>query len=161
MSSLRGPHSPQASLKPSGFEGLTTPPSKFQRLGDKNFQNASTLSRASTIKGFKGFKAIKDSKTFRGFLTTLLRQKGLSLQAFRAKGLKPPQGQLSFFHDFNFKGFYKGLNVYKSSNLSGLKGLRVSFSQFRGAQRLKIPKWTSGFTWVQFFKRLQDFKSQS
>ena len=43
-------------LNPSGFEGLKSPPSKPQWLGDKTSNKVFTLSRALSVKGAKSFQ---------------------------------------------------------------------------------------------------------
>ena len=161
MSSLRGPHSPQASLKPLRVRGFNNSTLQVPTAWGQKFPKRIYAFKGLNCQGLQGFQGNQRFKDVQGLPHKPLTSKGPFSPSFQGQGSETSTGASEFFHDFNFKGFYKSLNVYKSSKLSGLKSLRVSFSQFRGAQRLKIPKWASGFTWVQFFKGLQDFKSQS
>ena len=53
-------------LNPSGFEGLKSPPSKPQRLGDKNFQKHIYAFKGLVYQGFQGFQG--NQKRFQRFL---------------------------------------------------------------------------------------------
>ena len=110
------------------------------------------LSRASRVSGQSKIKEVQ------GLPHKSLTSKGPFSPSFRAQGLKPPQGHLGFSRISISRTSTRASTSKNLSNLSGLKGLRVLFSQFWGAQRLKIPKWASRFSWVQFSKGLQDFQ---
>ena len=158
MSSLRGPHSPQASLKPLRVRGFNNSTLQVPTAWGQKFPKRIYAFKGLNYQGLQGFQGNQRFKDVQGLPHKPLTSKGPFSPNFQGQGSVTSTRTSEFFHDFNFKGFYnvpQRLQIFETFWVKGLEGFVLPVSGGTKTENSKMGIW---FYMGSIFQRAPRFQ---